>query len=186
MASHELTFDAAAGKYIQEILDEFLKKPTSSIFDNFINSKICGKEKAEFFLPKIFVWCPMTHYNLKILCPEHNIALEPGLLTDVVEKKSPRNPRLIYDLNGNILLVQRFYFCRYAKHRYLSSSSEILKSIPCLYSTECFPIKVLYRSAFSKQVIDYVTSQISQGVNFLQIGESIATLNFKDYCHRGN
>ena len=31
-----------------------------------------------------------------------------------------------------------------------------------------------------------MTSQVSQGVNFLQISEAIATLHFKDYCRRGN
>jgi hypothetical protein len=47
--------------------------------------------------------------------------------------------------------VQRFYFCRYGK----------VRVIPCLYSAECFSMEVLYRSGFSKQAVDYVTSQVS-------------------------
>jgi hypothetical protein len=144
------------------------------------------KRESRVLFAKNLYLVPITHYSLKLHCPEHNTVLEPALWTNLVETKSPRNPRLVYDLNGNILLVQRFYFCRYGKHRYLSSSPEILRIIPDLYSAECFPIKVLYRSAFSKQAVDYVTSQVSQGVNFLQISEAIATLHFKDYCRRGN
>jgi hypothetical protein len=45
--------------------------------------------------------------------------------------------------------VQRFYFCSYGK----------VRVIPCLYSAECFSMEVLYRSGFSKQAVDYVTSQ---------------------------
>lgn len=75
---------------------------------------------------------------------------------DVVDKTSPKNPRLVYDLKGKVLMVQRIYLCRHKEkpHRYLSGSETILRSIPGLYSHACFPILMLYRSACSKNLVD--------------------------------
>ncbi|CAB4005528.1 Hypothetical predicted protein, partial [Paramuricea clavata] len=75
---------------------------------NVINPKLCGNEKAVF-------WFPITHYCLKLHCPEHNTVHEPALWTNLVETKSPRNPRLVHDLSRNTLLVQRFHFCGYGE-----------------------------------------------------------------------
>ena len=97
MVSHEMLLDPAVGKYIQDVLKEFSNNPTSNTFDNIINPKLCGNDKRVYFLPKIFIWCPITHYNLKLRCPEHNTVLEPGFWTNLVEMKSPRNPRLVYN-----------------------------------------------------------------------------------------
>ena len=57
------------------------------------------------FYPKNFIWCPSDHCGLEVRCPENGRTLQVGGFTDEVEKKSPRNPRLGYDLRGNILII---------------------------------------------------------------------------------
>ena len=72
------------------------------------------------FYPKNFIWCPSDHCGLEVRCPENGRTLQVGGFTDEVEKKSPRNPRLGYDLRGNILIIQRYYVCcqKGKSHRY--------------------------------------------------------------------
>ena len=101
-------------------------------------------------------------------------------------KKSPRNPRLVYDLRGNLLLIQRMYTCHFkgSTHRYLSASEQILASIPRIHRQSFFPVVLLYRSACTKQLVDLVEMQILQGVSFLKISEGLAALNYKEFCER--
>ena len=144
-----------------------------------------GEDPVNFFYPKIFIWCPIGHYGLKINCPLHGSPLTPGFFTDEVDKKSPRNPRLVYDLRGNLLLIQRMYTCHFkgSTHRYLSASEQILASIPRIHRQSFFPV-VLYRSACTKQLVDLVEMQILQGVSFLKISEGLSALNYKEFCER--
>ncbi|XP_031559544.1 uncharacterized protein LOC116295769 [Actinia tenebrosa] len=184
-SSLSITLEAHIGAYIRELLQEFKNDPTSSRFDSVIHPKLLGKGKSDFFLPKVFIWSPMDHFKSTIRCPEHGSVLEAMQWTDITEKKSPRNPRLVYDLHGNYLLIQRFYKCRHGQHKYLSAAPEIMRELPGVISHGCFPIKMLYKAACSKELMDLVISEVVQGVNFLQISEGIANLNYKEFCRRG-
>ena len=96
-----------------------------------------------------------------------------------------RNPRLGYDLRGNILIIQRYYVCRQkgAAHRYLSASTAVLEGLPPLYAN-CFPLIMYRRTACTKELVDFVETQMIQEVSFFKICEALAALNFKDYCSR--
>jgi hypothetical protein len=78
-------------------------------------------------LPKVFIWCPISHYQLKLLCPVHNTELVCKQWTSVLSKESHWNPRLVYDLGGNVIFVQRCYECMaprgssWPKHSFLSA-----------------------------------------------------------------
>lgn len=67
---------------------------------------------------------------------------------------------------------------------YLSASETILRSLPRVYSQNCFPIQMLYRTACTKELLDLVETQILQGVSFLKTCEVPAMLNFKEFCQR--
>ena len=178
--------DPRVGKYVKLLVAEFMEKPTSTRFNHVVLPPRNGLTLADYLCPKVFIWCPVAHYNVEIKCPLHNCPLKPGMFTDEVQKKSPRNPRLVYDLRGNVILIQRMYLCQHkgASHRYLSASETILRSLPPVYSQNCFPIQMLYRTACTKELIDLVETQILQGVSFLKTCEVLATLNFKEFCER--
>ena len=106
-----VTFDVNIDEYVKRLIVDFLSEPESSRYDNVIIPPRLGKKDHEFFLPKVFIWCPMQHFRLEIPCPIHHSPLTASFFTDELQKVSPRNPRLVYDLRGNILLVQRLYIC---------------------------------------------------------------------------
>ena len=102
--------------------------------------------------------------------------LSAGFFTDELQKKGPRNPCLEYDLRGNVLLIQRLYICTNEgmKHKHFSGSLSILENIPKLYGLGCFPIVMFHKSSCTKQLLDFVETQILQGINFLAMCEGIA------------
>lgn len=183
--TYAITHNAKVDAYVKKLIKEFKTDPRSSRYDSFIISPRHGNEVQDFLLPKVFIWCPMQHYGLRILCPLHNSPLTAGFFTDELQKKGPRNPRLVYDLRGNVLLIQRLYICTHGeKHKYFSASLSILENIPKFYGFGCFPIVMFHKSSCTKQLVDFVKSQILQGVSFLAICEGIAHLNFKEFSER--
>ena len=67
----------------------------------------------------------------------------------VLSKESHWNPRLVYDLDGNIIFVQKIYECiaphgsSWPKHSFLSASKTIMDMIPVRIS-EHIPIILHY------------------------------------------
>ena len=171
VSSLSITLESHVGVYITQLLQEFKIDPASSGFDVVIYPTLIGACKNYYFLPKVFILCPVDHFCLNIRCPEHGCALEAMQWTNITDKKSPRNPHLVYDLHGNYLLIQRFYLCCHGRHKYLSASPEITRELPRVFSQGCFPLKMCYKSACSKEFMDLVISEVIQGVNFLQISE---------------
>ena len=168
---------------LKETLREFESAPENGRYDNVIEMP----HTASKLIQKIFIWCPIRHSGLTIECPVHNCPLKIGMWTDVLYglRTDPRNPRLIYDLNGNLLLVQAFYECSYRLdghskngHRYLSASNEILQLLPPGISQR-FPIIMRQRCGFTLHLYVYVISGIYQGQNFMELSEGIAGMNFR-------
>lgn len=184
--SFSITHNAHVDAYVKKLIAEFKTDPRSRGYDNVIIPPRFGDGVNDFLLPKVSIWCPMQHYGLDILCPLHNLPLSAGFFTDELQKKGPRNPRLVYDLRGNVLLIQRLYMCTHGgmKHKYFSASLSILDKIPKLYGIGCFPIVMFHKSSCTKQLVDFVETQILQGVNLYVICEGNAGLNFKEFSER--
>ena len=184
--SYSITHNAQVDAYVKKLIAEFKIDPRNKVYDNVIVPPRLGDGVQNFLLPKVFIWCPMQHYGLNILCPLHKLPLSAGFFTDELQKKGPRNPRLVYDLRGNVLLIQRLYICPNGgmKHKYFSGSLSILENIPKLYGLSCFPIVMFHKSSCTKQLVDFVETQILQGINFLAMCEGIAGLNFKEFSER--
>ena len=165
-----------------KVIEEFKLNPTHWIYNSPFTP---DKEKA--CISKIFLWCPLQHYQTTVLCPIHKCPLEFHSWTTKLTHQSPRNPRLVYDLQGNIILVQSIYRCKrnlaelkLPGHEYYSASADILNIIPITIK-EKFPIKLLYRSACSQGLLDYVLTHIGRGQNFLELSEDIGSMNFKAF-----
>lgn len=170
---------------LRQILQEFESNPEDGRYDRTIETRHSDAQ----LIPKIFIWCPIRHYDLTINCPVHNCPLRVGRWTDVLQgiRTDPRNPRLVYDLHGNLILVQAFYECSYrlpehekAGHRYLSACNEILGLLSPTID-KMFPIIMQQRCAFTTRLYDYIITSIYQGQNFMELSEGIASMNFREF-----
>ena len=112
-----------------------------------------------------------------------------GKWTDALygARADPRNPRLIYDLHGNLVLVQVFYECNERLpgqekngHWYLSASNEIMQLLPSSVAN-MFPVMIQQRCAFTMRLYDYIITGIYQGQNFMELLEGIASMNFREF-----
>ena len=151
LAIHAVHLDELAANYNRTLVEEFKKNPRSTRFDNVIVPPRTGENVMDFFYPKIFTWCPIDHFGLEVKCPEHGSTLQVGGFTEEVERNSPRNPRLRYDLHGNILIIQRYYVYRQrgTSYRYLSASTAVLEGLPPLHAN-CFQLIMYHRTACTK------------------------------------
>lgn len=109
--------------------------------------------------------------------------------TDVLNgaRADPRNPRLVYALHGNLVLVQAFYECsgrlpghEKSGHRYLSASNEVLRLLPSSVAN-MLPVIMQQRCAFTIHLYDYIITGIYQGQNFMELSEGIASMNFREF-----
>ena len=169
---------------LKSIINEFDKDPMNDRFDHVIQT---GLTKWNI-LPKVFVWCLLKHFRMDIYCPVHKTPLSFHSWCDELEKRNSNEPRLVYDLHGNIILVQSLYRCPFnipehqsqAGHIYRSASVEILGSIPEVMEKR-FPFKLYYRSACSQELLDYLVVHIGRGQNFLELTKDILSMHFRKF-----
>ena len=173
------------GEYLREVLKEFECVPDNGRYDRIITAPY----RQAALIPKIFIWCPLRHYGITVLCPVHGCPLKVGRWTDLPDSTNanPRYPRLIYDISGNVILVQAFYECSKRLpenvmfgHRYLSASKEVLRLLPGRVAKE-FPIIMQQRCGFTLRLYDYLITGIYQGQNFMKLSEGIASMNYREY-----
>ena len=166
-------------KTLSCLLREFDSQPSHPRYDSVIQFS-----KATNF-PKVFIWCPIKHFDIEVLCPLHKVAIVFHCSTSNGKEESFRQPRLVYDLYGNIILVQAIYRCPYNRHEYHSASSEILEVLPPRIARQ-FPFKLFYRSACLQDLLDYLIVHIGRGHNFLELAELIANINFRGFYRQSS
>jgi hypothetical protein len=176
--------------YIDQLIGEFEEKPEDVKFSSTIHPPLppTGSSKAKYFFPTIFLWSPQEHFKLKLKCPIHCCHLRPSRWTKAVSGNMAHNARLIYDLHGNVILVQRIYQCDGNSgnpHELRSTSTDIHQSLPSEIQL-FFPVELFHRSGCTKHLMQYVDTQILQGVNFLQISEGLASLNLHEFQRQRN
>ena len=182
----QLVNEDSLNSYLGMILEEFQKNPTDGKFLNIINPPLNGAVKSDFFMPKIFIWSPQEQFlGCTLRCPVHKCTLQPWKFTSEAGTKD-RKPRLIFDLFGNVLLVQRIYLCKIKghAHKIVASSYDLMLTLP-RYIQIFFPITVYTRSGCTNQILDYINSNIVRGVNFAKISEAVAELNLRHFSRRG-
>ena len=175
-------------KALKELVEEFEASPTDGRFDHVI----CLPNSKAWLIPKVFIWCPIRHFKINVLCPIHKCPLRCGSWTTVLSKESNFNPRCIYDLGGNVLLVQVYYLCpkqltgtRSNGHRLLSASIDIVETLPASVS-RAFPFELHHRSGYSVELMDFVLIGVCQGQSFVEISEAIASMNYRRFVYRNS
>ena len=91
-----------AENVLVQLITDFEQNPNDGRYDHII---LTSNENC-IVIPKVFIWCPITHFQLQLLCPIHNAHLVCEKWTSVLAKESYLNPRLAYDLGGNVIFVQ--------------------------------------------------------------------------------
>ena len=90
--------------------------------------------------------------------------------------------RLIYDLMGNVILVQRIYLCVNGRQRHkLRATTPDIHNVLPSYIKKYFPAIIFQRCSVSKTVIHFIDTEIVKGINFLKISEGLASLNYQEY-----
>lgn len=139
-----------------------------------------GEDPVNFFYPKIFIWCPIGHYGLKINCPLHGSPLTPGFFTDEVDNKKSKESSLSLRFTWKPVTHSENVYLPLQR---IDTSVLVSQRANTCTDRVFFPV-VLYRSACTKQLVDLVEMQILQGVSFLKISEGLAALNYKEFCER--
>lgn len=109
----------------------------------------------------------------------------PSSWQQFISGKKDHDARLVYDIQGNIILVQRIYYCVRGRisHSLRSTTLDVLNSLPCSIQAY-FPVELFQRSGCTKNLLQYIETQVFQGVNFLKISEGLASLNFQAFCRQ--
>ena len=167
--------------YINGCIEMFLKNPKCLFFDGIVNPPRIGSSDEtnieSFFLPKIVIWCPLTRWQLSLICPSHKKILKPSYFMN--SNQVWRQPRLIYDLSGNVVLISRSYICQTQfRCRFRSTDDIILQQIPAHFH---IPFVLSYRSGVSEELMNYLYCQIGTGVTFNEISNMISELNSAEY-----
>ena len=102
--------------YIKDLTEKFETDASHSRFFGIIEPPqvpTIGRRQT-FLLPKILLWSPQEQFPgvCMLNCPTHKeVSLKPWKWTNCLSESNSRRPRLIHDLFGNVLLVQRIYLC---------------------------------------------------------------------------
>lgn len=130
----------------------------------------------------VLIWCPKTRFNICLQCPEHgrNLGFSHWLCNN------EHNPRLLYGITMNSILIQRYYFCggdgTAKKHRILSTDPGIMAQLSQLQKRKCrFHLRP--RSGWVNDLADYMVTQVSHGGTFQDIHDILERLKRENLGH---
>ena len=173
--------------YVDSIIQQFEEDSQRFSHSPFIYPALPrpGSPKEAYFRPKLMIWSPQEQFGIVINCPEHGIELRPYQWTSDVSGKGGEMARLIYDLMGNVILVQRIYLCANGRQRHkLRATTPDVHNVLPSYIKEYFPAVIFQRCSVSKTLIQFIDTEIVKGVNFLKVSEGLASLNYREYLQR--
>lgn len=179
-----VSIDDNTTSYIQSCITTYEENHQNTFFDNIIlppmNFDVHMDENMQrtTFLPKLILWCPMTMHRLKIMCPKHHTTLKATYWQ--CKNDIWRQPRLVYDMNGNILLVSRMYICS-RECRFLSSDTQVLDMISNLIYV---PFTLFHKCGYTDTLKEHINGQICVGVSFSQIQTSISETHGSYFCRK--
>ena len=83
-----------------------------------------GYSPSAFLVPDVLLWDPLFHFpEVVLLCLSYNVTNTQETLNPIRWKDGSKDydqPRLLYGLRNDVLLVGRVYLCR-NKHQILSN-----------------------------------------------------------------
>lgn len=177
--------DTRLEDYCKTLLAVYEKNPESELVQGIIEPWVCrsldAMEESDYFLPKVLIWCPLTRFKLVLKCPTHGTVLRNGVWK--VSTKMSCEPRLLFDLDGNTLLIARYYVCscRGIYHRILSSDQVLREQVQ--RDVE-IPFILAHRSGYTLRFLTHVRVEIGLGINFSEISQSLKKINLDNFVKR--
>ena len=168
--------DEKLQKKLNELLEKVEKNPRDPIYSSPV---ILDRD----FPIRIFIWNPIERFGLKLNCLSHNKALQhASWSSNVLHNKNRLNPRLIFCLHYNILLVQKVYKCPMNDRPclLLATNSDLMDR----YSEDiikCFPFHVFPTTILTQRMIEFTFEMASSGSDFRSIARSAANLKASEY-----
>ena len=155
------------------MLNNYSKQPQDTRYDITISPP-----SATSNIPRVFVRCPISHYNIKITCHQHDKEFTCWRWThNLVNSVSGYNPRVAYNLFGNVLIIQQIYLCIHgcSIHKERPLSVNISNTLPQV-TRNALPFILSHIRVCTSRLMDYVNSQVLLGINLLHTAEGIAFL----------
>ena len=128
-----------------------------------------GLSPEAFLVPDIVLWEPLSYFHsLSLICPS---CLEIGVneLLRPIRWKDGRTindqPRFLYGLSNNVLLVSRIYLCK-NKHQILSHDDRILSQIDDQFLP---PFVLFYKTGVTRELFNFFTSHITAGMSVADV-----------------
>ena len=89
-------------EYLKQLRDRFCQNESYiQLFHNVIWRPFFSR-----FLPDVFLWFPVKQLHIQLCCPIHGSPLQESVWKTSSRKNNNQNPRLIYELQRNVLLIQ--------------------------------------------------------------------------------
>ena len=123
-------------------------------------------------LPRVILWHPLLQYphltSILQLCPHEKCQLQLELQSWTIGQNSAKQPRLLHDTDGIILLVSALYRCS-NDHLVYSTDARLMQKI----STPYLPVVLLHRTGFTASFIKHVISLVQEGLSMSSIARHI-------------
>ena len=126
-----------------------------------------------YFLPDVLLWDPFQQYSSlfknAFLCPEDGCNTLMHFLTWQDGSKERYRPRTLYGLNGIVLLVGQIFRCSHG-HLITNYDPRLLNIFP---DRSCLPFMLLHKCGLTLELVNYIFSLASQGMDFTNICNAI-------------
>ena len=124
---------------------------------------------SAFLVPDILLWDPLLHFpELVLLCPSYGEKNTQGTLNPIRWKdcrKDYDQPRLLYGLRNDVLLIGRVYLCR-NKHQIRSHDRGILCQLRADFHP---PFLLFHKIGITRDLFRFFSSHISAGMTISDV-----------------
>ena len=120
-------------------------------------------------MPDVLLWDPLAYFpELILLCPTCESNSVQEILHPIRWKDGSTDydqPRLLYGLRNDVLLVGRVYLCR-NKHQILSHDQGILSQVKSGFQ---LPFVLFHKSGVTRELCQFFTSHITAGMTITDV-----------------
>ena len=172
---------------ISNLIKELNSHPYCSYFgeSSFIaHYSASADQPLSLFIPPVMIWSPLEQLQSVIpnglMCPQcgaSNVKVYANGWRDGSVKRL--EPRKLHGLSSAVILVTRMYKCEY-NHEIVGYDAQILTQIP----KDFIPFRLWHRTGFTKELIDFISSQITSGVPIKTIYQQLTQKRHLTYFHR--
>lgn len=123
----------------------------------------------------VLIWSPLEQYPALIdnlnRCSQCNSILSPDGWTSGCSGQT--NPRLLYSINTNAILISRVYICQ-KQHRFLGHCPDIINAFTRQGLISLVPFILWHKTGFTAILADFIVNMCESGLPMIQIESMLA------------